>query len=769
MLGNFSEEAQKILIGAKVEMSELNHPYVGTEHLLMSILKEDTDLSKRLKEYNLTYNNFKQEIIKIIGTGTKKSELFIYTPLLKKIIQNAILDSKDNNNGEVMPEHLLASLFEVGEGIAIRILIGMKIDVESIYEEFNSKLIKKSKNKKNKKLLIEQIGINLTEKAENNELDPVIGREKEVKKLLEVLCRRTKNNPLLLGKAGIGKTAIVEEIARLTKNNQVPPNLQNKKIISLDMATLVAGTKYRGEFEDKMKRIIKEIEENDDIIIFIDEIHTLVGAGGAEGAIDASNILKPALARGKVRCIGATTLDEYKTHIEKDSALDRRFQKIHIEEPNIAQTTKILLNLKPIYEKYHQVKISSNLLKEIVNLTDKYLYKQNQPDKSIDILDEVCSKVSIRQDKKTSEIHQLKDKIDKIKKQKNNYIIENEFKKAYDERKKETYLLSKLNNLELTVQNRQKEVTLKDIAEVVSEKTKIPIYEIIKDNPKIITNIQTTLESSIEGQKAVIDRLVDITKRIKLGFNNNKPNSLLFVGPTGVGKTQISKTYASLLVGQSNFIRLDMSEYSDSTAINKIIGSSPGYVGYNDHKNVLEEVKNHPHSVILLDEIDKAHSAIINLLYQILDEGEAKDAKGEKIKFNNTTIIMTSNVGYEKNSVGFNQETTEDIKKSLKNYFPIALLNRVNNILIFDRLTEDNMTNIIKNNLNKLKRKYSKCSLTIDKNVIKELIELSNYKEYGARKVSQLITSKLEPQIIDNILINNYKITINTIKESLTI
>ena len=360
MISNFNEEAQEILVKAKLEMLELKHPYVGTEHLVLAILHTQNELTEKLANYGLTYNKFKKEILNIIGKGSKKSEFFLYTPLLKKVIENAIMDSKDNNNGIVTTSHLFSGLLDVGEGIAIRILISMNLDLDNMYDEFTEKIYENN-HKREKKSILEELGTDLTEKAKNNEIDPVIGREDEINKLEEILCRRTKNNPLLIGLPGVGKTAIVEQLALLIAEDKVPTNLKNKRIISLDMASAVAGTKYRGEFEERMKKIIEEIEEDKNIILFIDEIHTLIGAGGAEGAIDASNILKPALARGKIRCIGATTNDEYKKHFEKDKALDRRFQIVNIEEPSLNKTKEILLKLKPIYEEYHNVILENNL------------------------------------------------------------------------------------------------------------------------------------------------------------------------------------------------------------------------------------------------------------------------------------------------------------------------------------------------------------------------------------------------------------------------
>lgn len=766
MLGNFNEEAQLILSNAKEEMVNLKHPYVGTEHLVLSILNSNTNLSTRLKDYGLNYDKFKNEIVKVIGEGSKISRMFLYTPLLKKIIENAIIDAKENNDGEITIEHLFSALLEEGEGIAIRVFLGLGLDLEQMYDDFSYKLIKKIKRNKKKKLLIEEIGVNLTQKAKANELDPVIGRDEEIKRLLEVLCRRTKNNPILIGEAGVGKTAIVEEVSRLIATNNVPDILLNKKIISLDMASAVAGTKYRGEFEERMKKILKEIEDNSDIILFIDEIHTLVGAGGAEGAIDASNILKPALARGKIRCIGATTIWEYKKFIEKDAALDRRFQKVMVEEPNLEKTKQILLKLKPIYEKFHKVEIDDQILDKIISLSDKYIYDRNQPDKSIDVLDEVCSKVSLISTKNNERIESIKSKLDEVIKTKNTYIIENEIEKAFLCRKEEASLLDKLNKLEIGRQKKIecKKVKIEDVADVIYRKTKIPVYEILQDNVKVIKKIESGLRNKIIGQDKAIDNLINITKKIKLGYKDRGCYSILFVGNSGVGKSMLCKYYAELMVGKSNFIRLDMSEYADATSINKIVGSSPGYVGYDDNRNILEEVKNKPYSVILLDEIDKAHPRVVNLFYQILDEGCIKDSKGVNIRFDNCIILLTSNVGFEENVVGFNNSNSKKAMSALKGEFKKAFINRIDNIIVFNDLTENDITFIVEKKIKKLKEKYKNIKIQVSKSVINDIVELSEYKDFGARKLDKIISNKLESIIIDSIIDNNSSIKINKLK-----
>ena len=761
MIGNFNEEAQSILVNAKKEMVGLGHPYIGTEHLLLAILNSDSNICDRLKNYGLMYNNFKEELCKIVGTTDRKNEIFLYTPLLRKVIQNAIIDSKENNDGEVTAEHLFFSMLEEGEGIAIRIIIGMGIEIEDMYDDFSCSLIKKNKKNKKRKLLIYDLGNDLTLDAKNGNLDPVIGRDMEVRRVMEILCRRTKNNPILIGEAGVGKTAIVEELSRLIAEEAVPNQLIDKKIISLDMATMVAGTKYRGEFEERMKKVIKEIEDNSEIILFIDEIHTLVGAGGAEGAIDASNILKPALARGKIRCIGATTTAEYKKFIEKDSALERRFQKVFVNEPSIEETRNILLNIKDIYEKYHNVVISNKMIDSIINLSEKYIFDRNRPDKEIDILDEVSSRVGLRGSLSDNKLKDIRKEINKINKDKNSFIIDNNIDKAYDLRKREAILMSRLSEVELSSKNNKNKVTINDIASVISSRCSVPIYDIMSDN-KNINDMRNGLNDIIIGEDNAIDNLIDITKRIKCGYND-KCYSLLFVGPSGVGKSRLAKEYAKLLVGEDNFIRMDMSEYSDSTSVNKIIGSSPGYVGYDDNKNVLEEIRNKPNSVLLLDEVDKAHPSVINLFYQILEEGKIKDSKGKIIRFNNVIIIMTSNVGFEKSSIGFNKISNSNILSSLKNVFSTAFINRIDNVIIFDRLEDCSIRNIISRKLDNIKNKYNDIIININDSVINEIVDKCEYYEFGARRIDKIISKDIENVIIDGVINGSSEVYINSI------
>ena len=754
MFNNFCEDARKVLIKSKEEMLSLKHPYVGSEHLLLAILSTDNNISKKLKEYDLTYDIFRNKIVEIIGMGTHESEWFLYTPLLKRIMENAIMDGKESNS-DVTVEMLFSNLLIEGEGVAIRILQNLDIDIETLSLEF---LYKSSKKKKNKKLLLEELGYDLNKKAINKELDPVIGRDDEIKRTLEILSRRYKNNPILIGEAGVGKTAIVEGIASLIVSGDVPNNLKNKRIINLDMATLVAGTKYRGEFEDRVRKILKELEDNDDIILFIDEIHTLVGAGGAEGAIDASNIFKPALARGKIRCIGATTIDEYKKFIENDKALERRFQKVTINSPSREVVKDILFKIRPIYEKFHNVEISDEILDNIIELSNKYIYDRFEPDRSIDILDEVCARVNLKETEESNLYNTLTKELNNIISLKEKAVCDNDFKKATSYKNQEFDLMNKVNTLSLNLTNKSNTVTLDDLYYVISLRTNLPLYEIKNSTVKVIENINKEL-NVIKGQDKAIKELLNVAKKIKLGFIDNKCYSMLFTGPSGVGKTNLAKIFGKC-IAKDNVIKLDMSEYSDAMSINKIIGSPAGYVGYSDNKNILEEIKNKPFSVLILDEIEKADKSIINLLFQILDDGVIKDSKGNVVNFKNVTIIMTSNIGYNECSVGFNKNTNKLSK--LKEYFDLPFINRIDNIINFDNLSYDVVKDITLSKINEVKEKYkNRINITLNDNVVDEIINLSNYKEFGARKIEKLVKDKIEVIVIDEIVMENKSVTIS--------
>lgn len=767
MFSRFQEEAQKVLIIAKKEMMDLKHPYVGSEHLLLAILKTHNEVRERLNDLDVTYDSFKAELIKFVGYGKEENKWFLYTPLLKRILENASLTSREVNASEVQLSHLFLAMLEEGDGIALRILEGLDVDIDDLYEEFSTKIVDK-KSKQKRKLLIEEFGVDLTKRASQKEIDPVIGRDDELQRMIEILSRRNKNNPLLVGEAGVGKTAVVEELARRIVNNDVPATLKNKRIISVEIASLVAGTKYRGEFEERVSKILREVESRDDVIVFIDEVHTLIGAGGAEGAIDASNILKPALARGKLRLIGATTLDEYKKTIEKDKAFDRRFQKLEIIEPTLEKTYDILLQLKDLYCSFHGVSMDNDLLKDIIRLTDQYMYQHKQPDKSIDILDEVCSKVRLRIYPVSDKFFHLKQSLSSVQEEKNKCIRDQNFVKALSLREEEKRLHDQINRLELkSIRTLQApKVSIEDIRQVIFEKTKIPIFDINSTSLQELKNMELVLSKKIIGQKEAIQKLCEVTKRIQLGLVSSKrPASFLFVGPTGVGKTYLVKEYTKFLRGEDHLIRLDMSEYRESHSISKIIGSPSGYVGYDDGKNVLEDVRNCPYSVLLLDEIEKAHPAVLNLFLQILDEGFIKDAVGRKIRFDNTIIIMTSNIGFGKEDIGFTKETSS-INTKLKEFLSIEFINRIDQVLVFKKLEREDMEKILKMQLDAVRRKFSEkgVRLQIRSSVIEEMLDASEYLEFGARKLDKLVMQKLDALVIDEMLLGKKCVTVSHLK-----
>lgn len=751
MFSRFSEEAQKALILAKAEMNNLRHPYVGSEHLLLAILSEkNLEITKVLASYNITYKVFKEELIKVVGVGKEANEWFLYTPLLKRVIETAILNSKEKGEVEVSVNELLLAILEEGEGVAIRLLIGLNIDVDEIYNSI-SRDSKVSNKALHKKLLVEDYAINLNKKILSNEVDPVIGRDDELKNLIEILCRRGKNNPLLIGEAGVGKTAIVEELARRIVDGNIPKPLKGKTILSLPMANLVAGTKYRGEFEERVSKILKELEENDDIIVFIDEIHTIVGAGGAEGAIDASNIIKPALARGKIQLIGATTTYEYHTFIEKDKALNRRFQIIVIEEPTKEKTKEILKKLKPLYEAYHFVSISDDIIDLIVDLSDTYIYEYYQPDKSIDILDEVCTKASLLESKNDSILHHINVLLQNVINDKKKAIMKQDFDLASTYKEKEKELLTKKNELELNLMTKRKpkKITKEMVADVIYLKTKIPVYEINKSSRKIINNLDKNLKKIVLGQDEIITDLCNRVKKVRLGFQD-KPHieSFLFCGKTGVGKTLLVKEFAKLLYGDANFIRLDMSEYKEAHTVSKIIGSPPGYVGFDNHLTVLDTIRMHPHSVILLDEIEKASSEVMKLFLQVLDEGVLTDSRGRKVRFDNVFLFMTTNLGYSKDSIGFT-ESKNNI--DIEEFLGVEFVNRIGKIYYFNDIRSDVIHKIVEKRLNVLIDGFKKKDLkiTISLTVVDKVIEESNYEKFGARRVDKVIDEVVTPIIID--------------------
>ena len=695
MFNNFDIRSCRILKNAEKEMMMLNHPYVGSEHLLLSILKSNDDVTNLLKKYNVTYDKFRNKLIEVVGTSSKKSEVILYTPLLKRIIENSIVDEKINST------NLLTSLIEEGEGIGIRLFCLMDVDISSLYKDLTCK------TNSNSLKTLENVGIDLNAEVDMNEV--TVKRDKEINMIIETLLRKNKNNPLLIGDAGVGKTAIIEELARRINRQEVPDEIKNSKIINLEMSSLISGTKYRGEFEERLSKIIKEVINNKNIILFIDEIHTLVGAGGAEGAIDASNILKPYLARGNFKCIGATTTEEYIKYIEKEKALARRFQIIKVNEPDLNTTEYILNSVKKSYEKHHGVKITKNNIKDIVNLCDKYIKSKKNPDKSLDILDWVCSKKVL--ESKILKIKENKDlNLEEVIDKKKKFILNNDYSNAIKMKKKENTIKNKLN------QNNKLTISYDDIKKIIEDKEGIKINDNYKELSK---NINKLLKENVFYQDEAIDKISDL---FDYTSNSLKPLSLLFCGPSGVGKTKTAKVIASLF-GENNLIRLDMSEYNQGISINKLIGASSGYVGYED-TTIFDKVKYNPYSVILLDEIEKASKEVINLFLQILDEGFVTDNKGEKIYFDNTIIIATTNLVNSK-AVGFNNVKNDNITDFLSNEF----VNRLDLVIHFKPLKLENIKDFIQLNLKKVCKDSE----------LNELITKSEYEKFGLRKLEKLI------------------------------
>lgn len=699
MFNKYSLEVSKIFKWAEEEMFNLNHPYVGTEHLLLSLLNHDLKIKNICSKYDLNYDNFKKELLSVVGSATKKSTFVLYTPLLKRVINSAIEDCEEKKE-KLNSIYLFRALIEEGEGIAIRLLYSMNINLDKLYDETNN-----TSKRLNQKLEIVNIGKNLNEIVDMQEL--VIGREKEINLIIETLIRKNKNNPLLVGDAGVGKTAIVEELVRRIKNKNVPFSLQNKKIIMLEMGSLVAGTKYRGEFEEKLTKIIKELENNPEIILFIDEIHSMVNAGGAEGAINASDILKPYLARGKIKVIGATTTLEYNKYILKDKALNRRFELIKVLEPSLDETEDILKKIKGSFEKHYNIKISNKNIKDIIKYTNKYILDRKNPDKSIDILDSVCAMKEVNEISKTK-LEELESEKLAIITQKEAMVRKNDFKKALE-------LHNKEKELEISIKKEYAKnirITEKDIMTLISRKCNIPIIINAKQKYR---ELKKYLNTELIGQNDAIDKVIINL----LNHDAEKPLSLLFTGSTGVGKTEMVKKISKYL--NMNLLRIDMSEYKEDISISRLIGSSAGYVGYDDGA-IFDKIKMEPFTCILLDELEKGSPSVINLFLQILDEGYITNSKGEKIDFKNTLIFATSNVkGVKK--IGFMNS-----KSNYNNNFSKEFISRFSDIIEFNDITED----MIKMFLNK---KHIK-----DQNILNEF----DFHKNGFRGLDQFLEKEIK-------------------------
>lgn len=739
MFSRFTEEAQKILLMMKKEMYELKHPYVGSEHLLLAILhNKELEITKFLENFQVTYDRCKNEIVSVIGIGKNSNDWFLFTPLLKRVIESAIIECRDVD-GLITVENLFIALLEEGDGVANRILMGMNIDIDVLYEKFSNKFVVKNGINGNRQLL-EDYAICMNKVYNDSGFDPVVGRDELVNRLMEILLRRTKNNPLLIGEAGVGKTAIVEEFVRRIEIGEVPKKLYNKKVFNLSMSSLVAGTKYRGEFEERINQIISELEDDESVILFIDEIHTLVGAGGAEGAIDASNILKPYLARGKIRIIGATTKDEYSKFIENDRALDRRFQKIHVNEMTFEETENILFKLKDIYEGFHGVLIDDDIIKECIRLCERYVPVGRLPDKAIDLFDEVCARASLIDNELDVRLKEYNATVKKLKDEKNKAIIEHNYKSASKLKEKELFIESEYNKYMLEHKENifSKNVKVDILYEIVSKRSNIPITHLRGIDKEYV---KKQLKSMVLGQDEVIDRILELTIE-KPYVIKNRPFIILLVGKSGLGKTFLVKEYAKILYNRDSFIKLDMSEYKDDFSSSKIIGSPPGYVGYSDNKNLLERIKFNPYSVLLLDEVEKANPSVLKLFLQVFDEGVMTNSKGESVDFKNVVIFMTSNLGTNRESIGFS-DSKSFVFEEFKNFVGIEFLNRIDDVLMFKEFDRKTIEKIVRKKLTSYGEKMNLKKLLSTKNVDK-IIENIDFERNGARKINRIIEKNIE-------------------------
>ena len=682
MIYKFTNKAKKVIEISNNISIELGHNYIGTEHILYGLAKEGEGIAaKVLLNKGITPEKIVKKIEEIVGKGNEIEETLGFTPRTKRILENAFLETKKIGSNFIGTEHLLLAILKESDCLAVKIILELNVEIPKIYNEIakvvNEEEIDNDINKKLSKSVggtsatptLNQYGDDITAKAEEGKYDTIIGREKEIERIMQIISRRNKNNPCLVGEPGVGKTAIVEGLAEKIVAGDVPENLKNKRIIDLDISGIVAGAKYRGDFEERIKKILDEVKKAKNIILFIDEIHTIVGAGAAEGAIDAANILKPLLARGEIQLIGATTLDEYRKYIEKDSALERRFSIINVNEPSAKDTIEILKGIIDKYEAHHNVKITNEAIESAVNLSVKYITDRFLPDKAIDLIDEAASKIRTKIFTEPDEIKELQEESIILAKEKEEAIYEQEFEKAAQLRDKEELLKKKLNdkmeNLE-KIRNRDvAEITEENIAEIVSRWTGVPVQKLTQDENNKLKNLEENLHKRIIGQDEAVEAVAKAIKRSRVGLKDpNRPiGSFLFLGPTGVGKTELSKALAEILFeNEKALIKLDMSEYMEAHSISKLIGSPPGYVGFDNGGQLTEKIRRQPYSLILLDEIEKAHPDVLNLLLQILEEGRLTDSQGREVNFKNTVIIMTSNLGAryitEKKSLGFNLQNS---------------------------------------------------------------------------------------------------------------
>ena len=787
---NYTTQAQEVLKLAAESAKLMQHPYIGTEHLLIGLSKIYSGVAGQVLDMNGVKEEDMLKIMNELVTPPEDMEISgkpMESPRLQFILEEAAGEAQHLKAKEVGTEHLLLAVLNDADCVASRILQTLNVNMQKLYQDIMlavgadiNEYMSDLQGEGRKKGVLEQFGTDLTEQAAEGKLDPVIGREQEIGRLMQILSRRTKNNPCLVGEPGVGKTAVIEGLAQRISGGLVPEGMKEKKIFTMDLASMIAGSKYRGEFEERMKKLIQEVKAAGNVILFLDEVHTIIGAGGAEGAMDASNILKPSLARSEIQLIGATTIGEYRKYIEKDAALERRFQPVTVEEPTKEQCLEILEGLKSRYENHHHVTVEQEALESAVALSVRYVNDRFLPDKAIDVLDEACSKVSLRGFKVPDRIEELEQVIDNLKVQKEEAIREGNMTEASTLHKEQIAAEKKLdqarNRFQKKNKDRQVTVTEEDIAAVVSEWTKIPVQKLAESESERLRKLEKTLHKRVIGQDEAVTAVAKAVRRGRVGLKDpNRPiGSFLFLGPTGVGKTELSKALAGALFGDENaMIRVDMSEYMEKHSVSKMIGSPPGYVGHDDGGQLSEQVRRHPYSVVLFDEIEKAHPDVFNILLQVLDDGHITDSQGRKVDFRNMVIIMTSNAGaqaiIDPKRLGFvtKEDKGADYKRmksnvmnEIKLVFRPEFLNRIDEIIVFHSLGSDEMkkiTGLMCKEITKRAKEQLNITLTIRDSVKKHIVETGTDQKYGARPLRRAIQNQLEDALADAILSGEIK------------
>lgn len=798
MTYKFTNRAQKAIELANEAAIELGHNYIGTEHVLYGLVKEGNGVAcKVLENQEVTPEGIIDKIVELIGREEPISETLGFTPRTKRVIENAFIEARKLGYNYIGTEHLLIGILREGDCIAARILLELNVNIPKLYNEIIKVLnegedlageekdgkIEKKNGSYNQTTTLNQFGEDLTKKATEGKLDPIIGRKEEIERVIQILSRRTKNNPCLIGEPGVGKTAVVEGLAQKIVVGDVPEILKDKRVVSMDISSMVAGAKYRGDFEERIKKALSEVKKAGDIILFIDEIHTIVGAGAAEGAIDAANILKPLLARGEIQLVGATTLNEYRKYIEKDAALERRFSPVNVNEPSEKDTIKILKGIRDKYEAHHGVKITDEAIEASVTMSVRYINDRFLPDKAIDLIDEAASRAKLKTYTEPDNLKEMEEQIEETKKNKEEAVRMQKFEKAASLRDKEKELKEKYEKEQKKWKNKNTKqvtnITEENIAEVISNWTGIPANRITEDENVRLKNLEKNLHERVIGQNEAVEAIAKAIRRGRVGLKDPKRpiGSFLFLGPTGVGKTELSKALAESLFGNEDaMIRVDMSEFMEPHSVSKLIGSPPGYVGFDEGGQLTEKIRRKPYSVILFDEIEKAHPDVMNMLLQILEDGRLTDSQGRTVNFKNTVIIMTSNIGArlitDKKALGFSkvvngvddskkeyEETKKEVMETLKRELRPEFINRIDEIIVFHKLTDDEIGQIIDIMLREVTKRLElqKIKIQIEPEV-KELIASKGIdKNFGARPLRRTIQSVLEDKLAEEILNGNLK------------